>query len=285
MEQLARPLRSVLYIPASKARILEKATQLPADALIFDLEDAVTPEAKVESRKALVHALDIHDYGTRYKIIRINGLDTEWGREDAQLVAQSGADAVLLPKVNTPYDLDALVEIVGENVPLWAMMETCQGILNAASIVSHNRLQGCVAGTNDLASELGCACDQNRSALQMGLQTIVMAARSAGLVAIDGVYNKFNDQEGLRLECEQGLALGYDGKSLIHPAQLAITNAIFAPSTDAIELARRQIEAFDEIERTGQGVAVVDGHIVENLHVASARRLIKLAEMINAAAS
>ena len=119
----------------------------------------------------------------------------------------------------------------------------------------------------------------------MGLQTIVMAARSAGLVAIDGVYNKFNDQEGLRLECEQGLALGYDGKSLIHPAQLAITNAIFVPSTDAIELARRQIEAFDEIERTGQGVAVVDGHIVENLHVASARRLIKLAEMINAAAS
>lgn len=285
MEQLARPLRSVLYIPASKARILEKATQLPADALIFDLEDAVTPEAKVEARKALVRALDIHDYGTRYKIIRINGLDTEWGREDAQLVAQSGADAVLLPKVNTPDDLDALVEIVGENVPLWAMMETCQGILNAASIVSHNRLQGCVAGTNDLASELGCACDQNRSALQMGLQTIVMAARSAGLVAIDGVYNKFNDQEGLRLECEQGLALGYDGKSLIHPAQLAITNAIFAPSTDAIELARRQIEAFDEIERTGQGVAVVDGHIVENLHVASARRLIKLAEMINAAAS
>lgn len=285
MEQLARPLRSVLYIPASKARILEKATQLPADALIFDLEDAVTPEAKVEARKALVRALDIHDYGTRYKIIRINGLDTEWGREDAQLVAQSGADAVLLPKVNTPDDLDALVEIVGENVPLWAMMETCQGILNAASIVSHNRLQGCVAGTNDLASELGCACDQNRSALQMGLQTIVMAARSAGLVAIDGVYNKFNDQEGLRLECEQGLALGYDGKSLIHPAQLAITNAIFSPSTDAIELARRQIEAFDEIERTGQGVAVVDGHIVENLHVASARRLIKLAEMINAAAS
>ena len=285
MEQLARPLRSVLYIPASKARILEKATQLPADALIFDLEDAVTPEAKVEARKALLHALDIHDYDTRYKIIRINGLDTEWGREDAQLVAQSGADVVLLPKVNTPDDLDALVEIVGENVPLWAMMETCQGILNAASIVSHNRLQGCVAGTNDLASELGCACDQNRSALQMGLQTIVMAARSAGLVAIDGVYNKFNDQEGLRLECEQGLALGYDGKSLIHPAQLAITNAIFAPSTNAIELARRQIEAFDEIERTGQGVAVVDGHIVENLHVASARRLIKLAEMINAAAS
>ena len=285
MEQLVRPLRSILYIPASKGRVLEKAATLSADALIFDLEDAVTPDAKEPARLTLLESLRSHDYGARLKIIRINSLKTQWGKDDAELARAAGADAVLLPKVNAPEDLEALASLVGRDMPLWAMMETCEGILNAGRIAKHVQLQGFVAGTNDLASEIGCSSAEDRFALQMALQTIVMAARSGGIAAIDGVYNKFSDDDGLARECAQGLALGFDGKTLIHPAQLEITNKIFAPSEEALDLARRQVEAFEEIEQLGQGVAVVDGNIVENLHVASAKRLMQKAEMIKTLAS
>lgn len=276
MDQHARPYRSVLYIPASKERALEKASGLATDAIIFDLEDAVTVEEKVHARDLLVTALE-QDYGTRFKIVRINALDTEWGAADAAIVGN--ADAVLLPKVNSAADVDALAALVGDT-PIWAMMETPQGILNAAEIAAHPQLAGMVVGTNDLAKDLNCRFRADRLPMMVSLQMCLLAARSHGVVAIDGVYNAFKDDDGLRYECEQGRDLGFDGKTLIHPAQLAVTNEAFAPSEAEVDLARRQIEAFEQVEATGQGVAVVDGKIVENLHIVTARQTLAKADMI-----
>jgi len=280
MQQLVRPFRSVLYIPASKERVLEKAMTLTADALIFDLEDAVSPDAKAEARAIMRAALLNGNFGARYKIVRINGFDTPWGRDDVDALSGVGADAILLPKVNTPRDIDNIGALIDKDMPIWAMMETAQGVLNAAQIAAHPRLQGIVAGTNDLIHELGCSSENARVALQTSLQLIILAARAHGVVAIDGVYNRFKDEAGLRAECQQGLALGFDGKSLIHPAQLDVANDVFAPSEAAISLAQRQIAAYDDIIRAGQGVAVVDGKIVENLHADTARRVLRKAQMI-----
>ena len=265
-----RPYRSVLYIPGSKERALDKARGLAVDAIIFDLEDAVTPDAKTAARDTLKAALAEGGYGRRVKIVRINGFDTEWGRADAEALKDADVDAVLLPKVGRPEDLDALAAITGDT-PLWAMIETPAGVMNAARIAAHPRMAGFVAGTNDLAKELNCRPRADRLPMMMALQTMLMAARGAGIVAVDGVYNAFQDEEGLRAECEQGRDLGFDGKTLIHPAQVAVTNAVFAPSEAEIDLAKRQIAAFEETEASGQGVAVVDGKIVENLHVETAR--------------
>ncbi len=280
MQQLVRPFRSVLYIPASKERVLEKAMTLTADALIFDLEDAVSPDAKAEARAIMRAALLNGNFGACYKIVRINGFDTPWGRDDVDALSGVGADAILLPKVNTPRDIDNIGALIDKDMPIWAMMETAQGVLNAAQIAAHPRLQGIVAGTNDLIHELGCSVENARFALQTSLQLIILAARAHGVVAIDGVYNRFKDEAGLRAECQQGLALGFDGKSLIHPAQLDVANDVFAPSEAAISLAQRQIAAYDDIIRAGQGVAVVDGKIVENLHADTARRVLRKAQMI-----
>ena len=280
MQQLVRPFRSVLYIPASKERVLEKAMTLTADALIFDLEDAVSPDAKAEARAIMRAALLNGNFGARYKIVRINGFDTPWGRDDVDALSGVGADAILLPKVNTPRDIDNIGALIDKDMPIWAMMETAQGVLNAAQIAAHPRLQGIVAGTNDLIHELGCSVENARFALQTSLQLIILAARAHGVVAIDGVYNRFKDEAGLRAECQQGLALGFDGKPLIHPAQLDVANDVFAPSEAAISLAQRQIAAYDDIIRAGQGVAVVDGKIVENLHADTARRVLRKAQMI-----
>lgn len=277
MDQHARPFRSVLYIPASKERALEKARGLNVDAIIFDLEDAVAIEEKASARVLLAAALT-QDYGARFKIVRINALDTEWGAADAAVV--SGADAVLLPKVNCAADVDALAALVGD-MPIWAMMETPQGILNAAEIAAHPQLAGMVMGTNDLAKDLNCRFRADRLPMMASLQMCLLAARSHGVVAIDGVYNAFKDEDGLRGECEQGRDLGFDGKTLIHPAQLAVTNAAFAPSADEIDLARRQIDAFEQAEAKGLGVAVVDGKIVENLHIVTARQTLAKADMIS----
>ena len=278
---MTRPYRSVLYIPGSKERALEKARELPVDAIIFDLEDAVTPDAKAEARATLAAALKAGGYGARAKIVRINGLDTEWGAEDARAVAQMQADAVLLPKVNNALDIEALARITG-GMPVWAMMETCHGIWNAMEIAAHPKVQGFVAGTNDLAKELNCRTRADRLPLMTSLQTMLIAARAHGVIAVDGVYNQFKDEDGLRAECEQGRDLGFDGKTLIHPAQVDVTNAAFSPSEAEIDLARRQIEAFEEVERTGQGVAVVDGKIVENLHVETAKKILAMASAIAA---
>ena len=271
-----RPARSALYIPGSKDRALDKARGLPVDIILFDLEDAVTPDAKAEARLTLAAAMASGGYGARQKIVRINGLDTVWGADDAAAVVQMDCDAVLLPKVNSPADLDALAALIPDK-PIWAMMETPTGILNAASIAAHPRLAGFVMGTNDLAKDLGT---RTRPALMMALQHCLLAARAHGIVALDGVYNAFKDDEGLTAECAEGRDMGFDGKTLIHPAQIAICNAVFGPSSDEIALAMRQIAAFEAAEAGGQGVAVVDGKIVENLHVVTARATLAKAAAI-----
>ena len=281
MPSIARPLRSVLYIPGSKPRALDKARGLPADAIIFDLEDAVIPEEKVAARATLAEALKTGGYGSRMKVIRINGLDTEWGADDARAAKDMGADAILLPKVNAPADLDALAVITGD-VPLWAMMETPLGMLNAAAIAAHPNLQGMVMGTNDLAKDLQTRFRADRLPMMAGLGLCVLAGKAHGIALIDGVYNAYKDDEGLKVECDQGRDMGFDGKTLIHPAQLEVANTAFTPSDEEIDLARRQIAAFEECEATGQGVAVVDGKIVENLHVATARETLAKLEAIAA---
>lgn len=280
---MARPVRSVLYIPASKERALEKARELPTDAIIFDLEDAVTPEEKDRARDLLAVELRDQDFGARLRIVRVNGLETPWGAADlAAFAGHPGVDAVLVPKVNGPADLDAVAGLVTK--PLWAMLETAQGCLNAAAISAHPRLEGMVMGTNDLAKELGARFRADRLPLMAGLGACVLAARAAGKVVVDGVYNAFKDEAGLRAECEQGRDMGFDGKTLVHPAQLAIANEVFAPSDAEVTLARRMIEAYREARAKGQGVAVVDGRIVENLHVATAETILARAEAIAALA-
>ncbi|MBY5933854.1 CoA ester lyase [Tateyamaria omphalii] len=280
---LDRPLRSVLYIPGSKPRALDKARGLPVDAIIFDLEDAVSLEEKESARATLAEALAQGGYGARLKIVRINGFDTAWGRDDAQAAKDMGADAILLPKVNSPDDLDALADITGDT-PLWAMMETPLGMINAPAIGAHPKLQGMVMGTNDLAKELQTRFRPDRLPLQTGLGLCLLAAKAHGCAIVDGVYNAFKDEDGLKIECDQGRDMGFDGKTLIHPAQVDIANAAFSPSEAEIDLARRQITAFEEVEASGQGVAVVDGRIVENLHIVTARETLAKADAIAAMA-
>lgn len=281
MSSLHRPLRSVLYIPGSRARALEKARQLPADAIIFDLEDAVAPDEKSTARTVLAEALAAGGYGTRLKIVRINGLETPWGREDALAAVKMGADAVLLPKVDRASDLDALADITGDT-PLWAMMETPAGMLAAAEIAAHPLCQGMVMGTNDLAKDMGTRFRSDRLPLMAGLGLSLLAAKAHGVAIIDGVYNAFKDTDGLAAECAQGRDMGFDGKTLIHPAQLETANAAFSPTEDEVDLARRQIAAYDEAIAAGQAVAVVDGRIVENLHVATARETLAKMDAIAA---
>ncbi len=279
MDVVTRPWRSVLYIPGARERALEKARTLPVDAIIFDLEDAVAPGEKVTARDTLARALAAGGFGGRARLVRINGLDTEWGDDDAVAAAAMDSDAVLVPKVESPTMLNA----VAERAPgrrLWAMIETPAGVLNAAAIAAHPLLEGFVLGTNDLAKDLNARFRPDRLPMMAALQTTLLAARASGKVCVDGVYNAFKDEDGLRAECEQGRDLGMDGKSLIHPAQVAVANAVFGPSEEELDLARRQIEAFDAAIATGQGVAVVDGRIVENLHVATARAVLDKARAI-----
>ncbi|WP_420396885.1 HpcH/HpaI aldolase/citrate lyase family protein [Nioella sp.] len=281
MTQTARPFRSVLYIPGSKERALEKAKTLPVDAIIFDLEDAVAVEEKANARATLAAALAAGGYGNRMRIVRINGLDTGWGEADAKAAATMDCDAVLLPKVESAAQVDALAALVG-NKPIWAMMETPRGMINAPEIAAHPQMQGFVMGTNDLAKEMNTRFRGDRLPMMAGLSLSLLAAKAEGIVIVDGVYNAFKDDEGLRAECDQGRDMGFDGKTLIHPAQVDIANAAFAPSEAEVDLARRQIAAFEEAEASGQGVAVVDGKIVENLHVATAKATLAKAEAIAA---
>ncbi|MGH1426223.1 MAG: HpcH/HpaI aldolase/citrate lyase family protein [Pseudooceanicola sp.] len=279
MDAATRPYRSVLYIPGSKDRALDKARGLPVDAIIFDLEDAVTPDAKDSARETLKAALTQGGYGEKARIIRINGLDTDWGADDAKLLKDADADAFLLPKVNSAADVQALADLIGDK-PIWCMIETPMGVFNALEIAAHPSVQGFVAGTNDLAKELNCRDRADRLPMMFALQQMLLAARAHGVVAIDGVYNQYLDEDGLAVECNQGRDLGFDGKTLIHPAQVAGANAAFAPTEAEVDLARRQIAAHEEIERTGQGVAVVDGKIVENLHVETALKALAKADAI-----
>ena len=274
-----RPFRSALYIPGSKERALEKARGLSVDAIIFDLEDAVAPNEKAQARGLLKTALKQGGYAPRYRIVRINDLESEWGKSDAQAITKMDCDAVLLPKVNGPKDIDELAKITGD-LPIWAMMETPLGVLYAREIAAHPKIEGFVLGTNDLAKDLNSRNGIGREPMLFSLQACLLAAKAHNVIAIDGVYNAFKDDSGLSAECEQGRDLGFDGKSLIHPAQIKITNSAFAPSSAEIDLAQRQIKAFELAEAEGKGVAVVDGRIVENLHIVTARATLAKAQSI-----
>ncbi|MEM1100896.1 MAG: CoA ester lyase [Pseudomonadota bacterium] len=282
-----RPYRSVLYIPGSKARAVEKAKTLSVDAIIFDLEDAVALSEKANARALLAATLAEGGYGPRAQIVRINGMDTEWGADDLATIAAIGPEAMLLPKVNSAADILALAARL-DTIPeaamtrIWAMMETPQGVLNAAEIARAPRMAGMVMGTNDLAKDLGTRSTPDRAPLLAALSQCLLAARAAGIVIVDGVFNAFKDEDGLRAECAQGRDFGFDGKTLIHPAQVAIANAAFAPTDAEIDLATRQIAAFEEAEAAGQGVAVVDGRIVENLHIETARATLAKVQAIHA---
>ncbi|MEM8657433.1 MAG: CoA ester lyase [Pseudomonadota bacterium] len=277
-----RPYRSVLYMPGSNLRALDKARSLPADALILDLEDAVAPDAKAEARAQVCAAVGQGGYGPRVLLIRINGLDTPWGAEDLEAASAARPDAILVPKVSHPSDLEPIQQALGQerSTTIWAMIETPAGVLNAHQIAQAEGMEGFVLGTNDLLKDIGARSKADRLPLQTALGTTLLAARAAGLVCVDGVYNAFKDDHGLRMECEQGRDMGFDGKTLIHPAQLEVANAVFAPDPEALALARRQVDAFEAALAAGAGVAVLDGRIVENLHVETARQTLAKAEAI-----
>lgn len=275
-----RPNRSALYIPGSKARALEKAKGLPCDTILFDLEDAVSPDEKEAARALLVETLKGGGYGNRARIVRVNGFDTAWGRDDVAAFVGADIDGILLPKVESAAMVEELAQAIPD-VPLWAMMETPLGMINAPEIAAHPRMAGFVMGTNDLAKELNTRFRADRLPMMGGLHLCLIAARAHGLVALDGVYNAFKDAEGLKVECDQGRDMGFDGKTLIHPAQLDVANAAFAPTEAEIDLARRQIAAFETAEAAGEGVAVVDGKIVENLHIVTARATLAKHDVIS----
>ncbi len=282
-----RPRRSVLYMPAANARALEKAKTIAADALIFDLEDAVAPDAKAEARDQAVAAASSGDYGGREVTIRCNGLDTPWGADDVAAAAGSGAAAVVIPKVDSTAQLDAVsaaLDAAGAPaaMAIWAMVETPTAILDARAIAAHPRVSVLIMGTNDLAKELRAALNPGRAALLPHLQTALLAAREAGKVILDGVYNDIKNAEGFEDECRQGAEFGFDGKTLIHPAQVEPANALWAPSEEEVADAREVIAAFTEAEADGRGVVTVNGRMIENLHVDNARRTLAVADAIAA---
>ncbi len=284
---IARPRRSMLYMPASNSRVLDKARSLPADALIFDLEDAVAPEAKPTARDAAVAAANSQSYGAREVLIRANGLGSAWFEGDLAAIATSSADGVVLPKINGPEDLlraDALLKSSGapDRLKLWAMMETPRGILSASAIAASSpRLAGFLMGTADLAKDLHCAHLADRAPMLYALQHCVLAARAHGLAVIDGVHVDLDDAAGFEAACRQGRATGFDGKSLIHPKQIAAANASFAPSAEELTQAHRLVAAHKEAAAQGHAVTLLDGRLVEVLHVQEAERLLAQAELIS----
>ena len=283
-----RPRRSVLYMPAANERALEKAKTIAADAIIFDLEDAVAPDAKESARPNAVAAASSGEYGSRELTIRCNGLDTPWGADDLAAAAGSGASAVVIPKVGSVAYLDEVSSRLSaagapDTLMIWAMIETPTAIFDVRSIAAHPRVSVLVMGTNDLARELRSALGAvGRHPLVAHLATALAAAREAGIVILDGVYNDVKDLDGFRTECVQGFEMGFDGKTLIHPGQVDITNEVWAPSEDEVAHARKVIAAFDEGLASGRGVVTVDGRMIENLHVANAQRVLAVADAIAA---
>ena len=275
-------LRSVLYMPSSNARALEKAKTIPADAIIFDLEDAVAPDAKEDARAQACAAVTSGEYGKRTLTIRCNGLDTPWGADDLVAAAAARPDAVVIPKVSGPDHLAAVAAAVGPDTRIWAMVETPSAIFAVREIAAHPQVDVLVMGTNDLAKELRAALVPGRAPLLPHLATALLAAREAGIEILDGVYNDVKDAAGFQAEAQQGFELGFDGKTLVHPSQVEPCNAVWAPSSDDVDHARRVIEAFEEASREGRGVVTVDGRMIENLHVDNARRTLATAEAIAA---
>lgn len=281
-----RPRRSVLYMPGSNSRALEKARTLAADSLVLDLEDAVAPAAKAEARRLVVGAVAAGGYGRRELAIRINGLDTEWGADDLAAVAGSAAHAVCLPKVESAAQVRAVADVLdargAADMAIWAMIETPRGVLHAAEIAgAHLRLNVLVMGTSDLAKDLRVPHTPDRLGLLAALGAVVLAARAHGRDVLDGVYLDIGDPEGFRAICEQGRKLGFDGKTLIHPGQIETANAVFGPDAAAVEHAQRVLAVWQEAQRAGQGVALLDGKLVENLHADDARRVLAVAALID----
>ena len=284
-----RPRRSVLYMPGSNARAMEKARELPADAVIFDLEDAVAPDAKAKARELIVEALKKGGFGSREVLVRINGLDTAWWGDDLA-VAAAGPDAVLVPKVSTPEELRQVAKhLTGvradAGVRIWVMMETPLAMLNARDIAAaardrDTRLAGFVMGTNDLAKDTRARIVPGRAPMLPWLMNCVAAARAYGLDILDGVYNELGNAEGFAAECRQAHDLGFDGKTLIHPQQIAPCNAAFSPGEEEVAWARKIIAAFDQPENANKGVIQIDGRMVERLHADMARRTVAIADAI-----
>jgi citrate lyase beta subunit len=286
MSKTVRPRRSVLYMPGANTRALEKARTLPADALIFDLEDAVAPEAKEAARTNVVLAAESKAYGKREIVIRCNGLGTPWGEADIEAIAQSGADAILVPKVESATQVTHVVSLLDTagaptTMAVWAMMETPKGILRAEEIAgSHPRLGLFVMGTNDLVKDMRARHTPMRLPMITALGIGMLAARAHGLAILDGVYNDIQDTAGFRAVCQQGLEMGFDGKTLIHPSQVEPCNEIFAPSAAELEMAGKIVAAFKAAQAEGKGVVTVDGRMIENLHVEQAERALALASAI-----
>ncbi len=276
-----KPRRSVLYMPANNTRALEKAKQLPADCIVIDLEDAVSPEAKMEARAQAITAVQAGGFGSREVAVRINAEGTPWFEEDVSQIGSSGVQIVVLPKVESVETVIAVAERLPQGVKLWAMIETPRGVMNVDTIVfAHPALEVLVMGTSDLAKELRVLHRADRAGLQYALGRCVCAARAAGLDIIDGVYLDFRDEAGFAALCEQGKWLGFDGKSLIHPSQINEANRVFAPSADEVCNAEKVLEVWRAAERDGSGLAVLDGKLVENLHAAEAERILLLSQAI-----
>ncbi len=286
MQHTTRPRRSVLYMPGSNPRTLEKAKTLAADGLIFDLEDAVAPDAKDEARSLVCAAVTQGGYAKREIIIRVNGLATPWGRDDIMRAACSGAHALLLPKVEGAEDIRealSLMDAAGapQSMSVWCMMETPLGILHAERIASASpRIGALIMGTSDLTKDLGARHTPDRIAMSTSLGTCVLAARAFGISILDGVFLDLRDDSGFEAACIQGRDMGFDGKTVIHPRQVAPANNVFGPTAEDVALARRIIDAHTEASARGRGVVVVDGRLIENLHVAEARRTLALADAI-----
>ena len=279
------PRRSALYMPASNVRAIEKARSLPCDVVILDLEDAVAPDAKLDARANAVAALRAGGFGARELVVRVNGLDTPWGREDLRAVCDAGARAVLVPKVSTAEEVRACDAALPAAVELWIMVETCRAMLRLEEIAdaaAGTRLSTLVFGSNDLAKEMGCRLDVQREALRPALFMLVAAARMRGLAVLDGVFNDIDDEAGLVMQCAQGAAHGFHGKTLIHPKQVEHANQAFSPAPSDVEWARVVVNAFSAADAKDKGVLRVDGRMVERLHLAQAHALLAVAEAIAA---
>lgn len=286
MVTTTRPRRSMLYMPGSNPRALEKGRSLAADALILDLEDAVAPDAKEGARRQILGALAEGGYGSREILVRVNGPASPWGDDDLATMAKSGADAILLPKVegaDAVRQAEAVLDAAGAppELTIWCMIETPLGVLHAEDIArSSARLGGFVMGTSDLAKDLHCLHTPQRLPLLNSLSHCILAARAYGLAILDGVHLDLDDDAGFADSCRQGLELGFDGKTLIHPKTIARANEVFAPSADDVEWSCRIIEAHRKATAEGKGVVVVNGKLIENLHVENAQRIVALADMI-----
>ncbi len=287
MINTSRPRRSVLYMPGANTRALEKAKSLPADSLILDLEDAVAPDAKAQARENIRAAL-VTGFGHREAVVRINGLNTQWGLDDLKAFADTKADAILLPKVESASQIREVASLLKQFNPastmkIWAMIETPLAIFKLPEIASsHPMLEALVLGTSDLVKDLHARHTPNRVESQTALSLSVLAARAHQLCVLDGVHLSLDDEGGLRQSCIQGRDMGFDGKTLIHPSQIAFANQIFGPSPEEIDEARQRITAYEAAISSGAGIAVLNGKLVEELHIQDAKRILALANAIEA---